>query len=116
MDKKQLVAALLEGSDLPADDRGYARAFLTHLIDRSHPDIRQMSVALARRLMAIPGWRDHMTVEAVHTFCFERVGIAITLRHANRTPTCDPEAEYYAGAAVELGERMGLTKNSFDRR
>lgn len=33
MDKKQLAAALLEGSDLAADDRGYARAFLVSALN-----------------------------------------------------------------------------------
>ena len=108
MNKQRMLDALLEGTDLAAADRGYARAFLSHLIDRSHPDIRTMTVALARRLMATPGWRDHMTLDAVHTFCTERGGIAMTLRHAKRTETCDPEAEYYAGAALELSQRIGL--------
>jgi hypothetical protein len=109
MDKVSMLVALLEGSDLRAEDKGYARAFLSHLIDRSHPDIRRMTVALARRLMAIPGWREHMTVEAVHAFCTERCGIAMVVRDMKRTPTCDPEAEYYAGAAAALCQRIGLS-------
>lgn len=103
--KQRMLDALMEGSDLAADDKDCARNFLSRLIDR---DYARISVPLARRLMAHPGWRDHMTLDAVYAFSSERHAVVTVLSGLPRTPTCDPEAEYYVGMAAELSDRLGM--------
>ena len=111
---RAVLEELLQGRDIANDDRAFARAFLSHLIDRvNQSDGVVMAVPLARRLIGSPGWRDHMTVEEVHAFCIERQKVVAALEAIPRTATCDPEAEYMIGAAITLATRLGMMVPNF---
>lgn len=108
-DKQQVLDVVLQGIDLTQEDRPFARAFLSHLIDRvNQPDGMVMAIPVARRLMSAPGWRNRVTIEIVHAFCIERKEACKALRALSRTPTFDPEAEYLAGATMALASRLNL--------
>jgi hypothetical protein len=104
--KEKLIEFLLADADLDETNRGYARAFLSHVFDQCSPDVADVAAVMASRLVMMPNWRTWLNVPALREFCTERRDVIQMLRQLPATVACDPEAEYLHAITAQLAIRL----------